>query len=59
MSALEALMNKMIKWINNDYSAQFRAVKEKNMTLKNSLFTSPLLPVNRYIKPQGRSISWV
>jgi hypothetical protein len=38
MSELEAIKNKIIKWVNNDYSAQFKAVKQKNMILKNLLF---------------------
>ena len=29
MSELEAIMNKVIKWVNDDYSGQFTAIKEK------------------------------
>jgi len=39
MSSLDAITNKITKWVNSDYFAQFKAVKEKKYDPKNSLFS--------------------
>jgi len=46
MSSLDAITNKIIKWVNSDYSAQFKAVKEKKYDPKNFPFLLNIEPTN-------------
>ena len=46
MSELEAIKNKIIKWVNNDYSAQFTAVKQKKYDPKKFPFLLNIEPTN-------------
>ena len=46
MSSLDAIINKIIKWVNNDYSAQFTAVKEKKYDPRKFPFLLNIEPTN-------------
>jgi hypothetical protein len=46
MSELKAIMNKVIKWVNNDYSAQFTAIKEKKYDPRKFPFLLNIEPSN-------------
>ena len=46
MSELEVIMNKVIKWVNNDYSAQFKAIKEKKYDPRKFPFLLNIEPSN-------------